>query len=159
MFKDISPTTRKYSKTFHQQPEKIQRILRLQNCLSRKSSTTFRKFSKTFWGNQQQQPAAATSNSNQQQQSATATSSNNQQQQPAAAISNSNQQLPSYKTHIHNPRRPPLVITTVPSRDYVLLEVDLRLAARLRVQPPLSRPIFVIFNFSKIPFLRFSPFC
>ena len=28
----------KYSKTFHQQPEKIQRLFRLQNCLSRKSS-------------------------------------------------------------------------------------------------------------------------
>ena len=28
----------KYSKTFHQQPENIQRLFRLQNCLSRKSS-------------------------------------------------------------------------------------------------------------------------
>ena len=133
----------KYSKTFHQQPEKIQRLFvnnpkifkdffackfvlaanhqlysgkiqrhfRLQNCLSRKSSTIFRKYSKTFWAinsshqqqqstaattssNQQQQPAAAINSSNQQQQSTAATSSSNQQQQPKAATSSSNQQQP-----------------------------------------------------------------
>ena len=70
----------KYSKTFHQQPENIQRLFRLQNCLSRKSSTIFRKYSNTFWAinsssNQQQQPAATINSSNQQQQSTTATSS------------------------------------------------------------------------------------
>ena len=93
--------------------------------------------------NQQQQPAAATSSSNQQQQSAAATSSSNQQQQPAAATSSSNQQQQStaainssnqqqqsttttssnnqhssYQQHLHNQRRPPLVITTVTSSGY-----------------------------------------
>ena len=186
----------KYSKTFHQQPENIQRLFRLQNCLSRKPSTIFRIYSKTFWAinssNQQQQSTAPISNSNQQQRSTAATSSNDQQQQPAAAISNSNQQqqqstaatsssnqqqqpaaainssnqyqqstaafssnnqLSSYQQHLHNPRRLPLVSITVPSRGYVLLEVDLGLAAQLRVQPPLPRLIFVIFHFPKIPFL------
>ena len=70
---NLSPTSLpsifwKYSKTFDQQPENIQtfhqhtkifRLFRLQICLSRKSSTLFRKFSKIFW-------AAATSSSNQQ---------------------------------------------------------------------------------------------
>ena len=104
----LSPIFWKYSKTPHQQSENIQRLFRLQICLSRKSSTT-RKYSKTFWAinsgnqqqqstaatsssNQQQQPAAAINSSNKQQQSTAATSSSNQQQQPAAAISNSNQQ-------------------------------------------------------------------
>ena len=100
IFKDFPPTTRKFSKTFHQLPGNIQRLFRLQICLSRKSSTT-RKYSKTFGAaainssNQQQQPAAAISDSNQQQQSATATSSSNQQQQPAATINSSNQQQQS----------------------------------------------------------------
>ena len=80
----------------HQQPENIQRLFRLQNCLSRKSSTIFRKYSKTFWAinssHQQQQSTAATKSSDQQQQSTAATSSSNQQQQPKAATSNSNQQ-------------------------------------------------------------------
>ena len=117
IFKDFSPTARKYLKTFHQQPENIHRLFRLQNCLSRKlsapenfqrlfrlqnclsckSSTISRNFSKTFWAatsssNQQQQPAAAINSSNQQQQSTAATSSSNQQQQPAVAISSINQQ-------------------------------------------------------------------
>ena len=120
----------KYSKTFHQQFENIQKHFRLQICLSRKSSTTrkysksfspanclsrksptiFRKYSKTFWAainssnqqqqstaatsssNQLQQPAAAINSSNQQQQSTAATSSSNQQQQPAAAINSRNEQ-------------------------------------------------------------------
>ena len=38
IFQDFSSTTRKYSKTFHQQPENIQRLFRMQNCLSRISS-------------------------------------------------------------------------------------------------------------------------
>ena len=210
----------KYSKTFHQQPEKfkdfssapenIQRLSRLQICLSRKSSTIFRKNSKTFWtainssnqqqqitaatssSNQQQQPAAAISSSNQQQQSAAAANSSNQQQQPPAAINSSNQQqqsaaatnssnqqqqpttatsssdqqqstssntqpaatintsndqLSSYQQYLYNPRRLPLVTNTVPSRGYALLEVELGLAARLRVPPPLSRLIFCDFPF------------
>ena len=116
----LSPIFWKYSKTLLQQPENIQRLFRLQICLSRKSSTT-RKYSKTFWAinssnhqhqqsastsnsnqqqlptaatssNNQHQPAAATSSSNQQQQPAAATSSNNQQQQPTAAINSINQQ-------------------------------------------------------------------
>ena len=138
-FKDFSSTTQKFLKTFspanlsksqiinnpkifqdffackfvlvanHQQPENIQRLFRLQFCLSRKSSTT-RKFSKTSRpainssnqqqqstaatssNNQQQQPAATINSSNQQQQSTAAISSNNQQQQPAATINSSNQQ-------------------------------------------------------------------
>ena len=104
----LSPVFWKYSKTLQQQPKNIQRLFRLQNCLSCKSTTMSRKYSKTLRpatssyqqqqpaatssSNQQQQPAAATSSSNQQQQSAAATSSINQQQQPAAATSSSNQQ-------------------------------------------------------------------
>ena len=184
----LSPTFWNYSKTLQQQPEIIQRLFRLQNCLSRKSSTIFRKYSKTFWAinssnqqqqsatainssnqqqqstaatsssNQQQQPAAAINSSNQQQQSTAATSSCNQQQQPAAAIDSngqqqqstaainySNNQPSSYQHHFHNPRRPKLDNITVPSTGYVLLEVDLGLAARLRVQSPLPRTIFVTF--------------
>ena len=38
LFKDFSSTTRKCSKHFHQKPENIQRLFRLQQCLSRKSS-------------------------------------------------------------------------------------------------------------------------
>ena len=108
IFKDFS-ACKIVLAAIHQQPEKIQRLFRLQICLSRKSSTIFRKYSKTFWAinssnqqqqstaatsssNQQQQPAAAINSSNQQQQSTAATSSSNQQQQPTAAISNSNQQ-------------------------------------------------------------------
>ena len=215
--------------TKHQQPENIQRLFRLQICLRRKSSTIFRKYSKTFWAtnssnqqqqstaainsshqqqqptaatnssNQQQPPAAAINSSNQQQQSTTATSSSNQQQQPATAINSSNQQQQStaatsssnqqqqsatainssnqqqqsttainssnqkqrpattinysnnqpssYQHHFHHPRRPTLDNITVPSTGYVLLEVDLGLAARLRVQSPLPRTIFVTFRF------------
>ena len=100
IFKNFSPTTRKYSKTFHQQPENIQRLFRPQNCLTLESSAPVniqrlfrlqncrsrkspisRKYSKTF------RPAAATTSSNQQQQSAAATSSSDQQQQSAAATS------------------------------------------------------------------------
>ena len=148
----------KYSKTFHQQPEKIQRLFTNNPKIVKDFSPTTRKHSKTFspaklsktqiinyipeifkdfLGNQQQQSTAAINKSNQQQQSTApinssnrkqqstaATSSSNQQQQPAAAINSSNQQ------HLHNPRRLPLVIITVPSRGYVLLEVDLGLAAR-----------------------------
>ena len=74
-------------------PEHIQRVFRLQNCLSRKSPIS-RKYSKTFRpvsSNQQQQPTAAI---NQQQRLTTAISSSkeqpassNQQQQPAVATS------------------------------------------------------------------------
>ena len=235
------PYSGNYSKTFHQEPGNIQRLFRLQICLSRNSSTT-RKYSKTFWAinssdqqqqlttainssNQQQQSTAATSSSNQQQRSTAATNSSNQQQQPKAATSNSNQQQQStatinssnqqqqstaatkssnqqqqstaatsssnqqqqstaatnssnqqqqstaainsvsqqqhptttinysnnqpssYQHHFHNPRRPRLDNITVPSTGYVLLEVDLGLATRLRVQSPLPRTIFVTFWF------------
>ena len=157
----------KYSKTFHQQPENVQRLFRLQICLSCKSSAPeniqrlFRlqkslsrkspkslKYSKTFQqqqpaairssnqeqqptssNNHQQQPAAATSSSNQQQQLAAATSSSNQQQQPAAAT-RSSKQLSSYQQHLHKQRRPPLVITTVPSEGYIALAAHLGLVAR-----------------------------
>ena len=172
----LSPKFWKYSKTLQQQPENIQRLFCLQICLSRKSATTW-KYSKTFRAinnssqhqqpaaainssNQHQQPAAAINSSNQHQQPAAAiNSSSNQQQQPAAATNTSNQQqqstaainssnqLPSYQHHFRNPRRPTLYNITVPSTGYVLLEVDLGLAARLRVQSPLPRTTFVTFRF------------
>ena len=50
-------------------------------------------------------------------QSTAATSNSNQQQQSAAATSISNQHS-SYQHHLHNQRRPPLFITTVPSKRY-----------------------------------------
>ena len=163
----------------HQQPENIQRLLRLQLVLAanhQQSESIQRRFRlhlvlaanhqlypgiiQRLFG--QQQSTTATSNSKQQQQSAAAINSSNQQQQPAAAISSGNQQqqptgtinisnnqLSSYQQYLRNPRRLPLVTNTVPSRDYALLEVDLGLAARLRVQPPLPRLAFVIFHFSK----------
>ena len=99
----------KNSKTFHQQPESMQRLSRLQNCLSRKASTGS--------SNQQHQLAAAAVNSSNQQQQSTASTSSNQHQQPAATTSISNQHS-SYQQHLHNQRRPPLVITTVPSEGY-----------------------------------------
>ena len=73
-------------------PEIIQRLFRLQNCLSRKSSApeNIQRLS-----NHQQQPTTAISSSNQQQRSTAAISSSNQQQQSATAISNSNQQQQS----------------------------------------------------------------
>ena len=178
-------------KDFSSAPENIQRLFCLQNCLSRKSSTISRKYSKTFWAinsshqqqqlttainssNQKQQPATAINSSNQQQQStptinssnrqhqpSTATSSSNssnqqqqstaainsasQQQHPTTTINYSNNQPSSYQHHFHNPRRPTLDNITVPSTGYVLLEVDLGLAARLRVQSPLPRTTFVTF--------------
>ena len=174
----------------HRHPENIQRLFRLQICLSRKSSTT-RKYSKTFWAainsgnqqqqstaaiainssNQQQQSTAATKSSDQQQQSTAATSSNYQQQQPAATINSSNQQhqpaattnsidqFSSYQHHFHNPRRPTLDDISVPSTGYVLLEVDLGLAARLRVQSPLPRTTFCdISIFLKLLFVIFPFF-
>ena len=115
----------------------------------------------TSSSNQQQQPKAATSNSNQQQQPAAAINSSNQKQRPATAINSSNQkqhstttincsnnQLSTYQHHLHNPRRPTLDTITVPSSGYVLLEVDLGLATRLRVHlPPLPRLILVTFRF------------
>ena len=127
------------AKFLHRLFENIQRLFCLQNCLSRKPSTISRKLSKTAGqqpaaaissSNQQQQPAATTSSSNQQQQPAAATSNSNQQQHSTAAINIRNNQLSSYQQYLHNPRRPPLVITTVPSRGYVRLEVDLGLPAR-----------------------------
>ena len=78
-------------------PENNQRLFRLQNCLSRKSSTS-RKYSKTF------RPAS----SNQQ----ALTSSSNQQWQPAAAINNSNQQQQA-ATRNSNHRQQPAVATRI----------------------------------------------
>ena len=121
-FKDFPSTTRKYSDFFacrivlaakHQYSGNIQR-------LSEQPATAINS------SNQQQQPATATSNrqrqpatgnSNQQQQPAAATSRNNQQQQSTAATTSSNQHS-SYQQRLHNQRRPPLVINTVPSRGY-----------------------------------------
>ena len=137
---------------FHHQARKssahetIQRLFRLQNCLSanHQQPKIFKNFfpcrlvlaaNHQYPGNiqrfsQQQQPAAATSNSNQQQQPAAAISSSDQQQRPKAATSSSDQQQQStaatgisnqhssYQQHLHNQRRTPLGITTVPSRTY-----------------------------------------
>ena len=86
-----------------------------------------------FSGQQKQKSTAATCSSNQQQQLAAASSSSNQQQQSTEAINNttsSNNQHLSYEQHLHNHCRRLLVITTVPSRGYVLLKVDLGSAAR-----------------------------
>ena len=100
IFKDISSTTQKYPKTFHQQPENFQGLLRLKNCLSCKSSIS-RKHSKTFRpaatsrSDQQQPSTAATSRSNQHQPSTAATSKSNQQQPSTIATSKSNQHQPS----------------------------------------------------------------
>ena len=104
----------------HQQPENIQRLFRLQICLSRKSSTIFRKYSKTFWAtnsSNQQQPAAAINSSNQQQQSTAATSSSNQQQQPAAAINSSNQQQQSTAAAINSSNQQQQSATAINSSD------------------------------------------
>ena len=100
----------KYSKTFHQQPgniqrlftnnskifkdfsstpENIQKLSRLQICLSCKSSTIFRKHSKTFWA------VAINSKSNQQQQSTAAASCSNQQCTAAIKGNNQHQQRPA----------------------------------------------------------------
>ena len=111
IFKDFPSTTRKYSKTFS--PAELS--FRRKSPISRKYSQTFR-------------PAAATSSSDQLQQSAAASSSGDQQQQSTVATGISNQHS-SYQQHLHNQRRPPLVIRTVPSRGY-FLAVDLGLAAR-----------------------------
>ena len=114
IFKDFSPTTRKYSKTFHQQPENIQRLFtnnpkifkdffackfvlaanhqqpeNIQR-LFRLQNCLSRKSSTILWN--YSKTFWAISSSNQQQQSTAATSSSNQQQQPKAATSNSNQQ-------------------------------------------------------------------
>ena len=118
MFKDLSPTTRKYSKTFHQSPENIQRLFRLQVCLSCKSSTT-RKYSKTFSPANLSKPQIINNpkkfkdffackivlaanhqlySGNIQRlfgQPTAATNSSNQQQQSATAINSSNQQQQS----------------------------------------------------------------
>ena len=121
----------KNSKIFHQQPENIQRLFRLQNCLRRKSSAPeniqrlfrlqnclSRKSSAPesiqrlsdkqqpakaiSSSNQQKQSAAAISSSNQQKQSTATFNSGNQQQQSAAGISSSNQhQRPSTAISIH----------------------------------------------------------
>ena len=78
----------------HQQPGNIQRLSCLQNCRSRKSSTIFRKYSKTFWAinssDQQQQSTATINSSNQQQQSTATINSSNRQHQPSTATSSSN---------------------------------------------------------------------
>ena len=164
-FKDFSSTTRKYSKTFSPANLSWPRIIN--------NPKIFKDFfvckfvltanHQLYPGNiqrlfGQQQSTAATSSSNQQQQPAAAINSSNQHQQSTAAISNNNQ-LSSHQQHPHNPRRLPLVTNTVPSRGYVLLEVDLGLAACKRVQPSHCVPFLLLSNFFKNPFLRFFPFC
>ena len=48
IIKDFSPTTRKYSKTFHQQPENIQRLFIDNPKIFKDFSSKTRKFSKIF---------------------------------------------------------------------------------------------------------------
>ena len=86
---------------FHQQarksssPQNIQKLFRLQNCLSRKSSAPEniqRLFAcRIVLAANHQNPGNIQRLSEQQQQPAAATSNSNQQQQPAAAINSSNQ--------------------------------------------------------------------
>ena len=147
----------KYSKTFHQQPENIQRLFNNNPKIFKDfsackivlaanhqlySGNIQRLFGQSTAAinssNQLQQSTAAINSSNQQQQSTAAINSSNQQQQSTTAINNSNQQQQSTASinssnhqHLHNPRRLPLVTNTVPSRGYILLDVDLGLAARL----------------------------
>ena len=130
----------KYSKTFHQQPENIQRLFARKIVLAANHQVYPGNIQRLFGqqqstaainsSNQQQQPTAAINSSNQQQQSTAAINSSNQQQQSKGTINTSNDQLSFYQQYLHNPRRLPLVTNTVPSRGYVLLEVDLGLAAR-----------------------------
>ena len=129
-----SPTTRKKSKTFSPPNLSQPQIINIPEIFkdfpaTNSSNEQQQPAAATSSSNQQQQPTAAINSSNQQQQPAAATNSSNQQQQPAATTSNSNQHS-SYQQHLHNPRRLPLVITTVPSSGYVRLEVDVGLAAR-----------------------------
>ena len=168
IFKDSSSTTRKYSKTFSpanlSEPQIINYSKIFKDFLGNQqqqpaaainsSNQPQQSTAATNSSNQQQQPAAAINSSNQpaainssnQQQQPAATNSSNQQRQSTAAI-NSNNQFPSYQHHFHNPRRPTLDNISVPSTGYVLLEVDLGLAARLRVQSPLPWTIFCNIRF------------
>ena len=116
----------KHSKTFHQQPENIQRLFRLQNCLSRKSSAP-ENIQRLFRPQNRPRRKSSAPESIQrlfllqnclsrkssapeiiqrlydQQQPAKAISSSNQQQQSAAAISSSNQhQRSSTAISIHS---------------------------------------------------------
>ena len=112
----------KYSKTFHQQPENIQRLFtnnpkifkdffackfvlaanhqqpeNIQRLLRLQivSAANHQLYSGKIQRVFEQQPTAAINSSNQQQQSTAATSSSSQQQQSAAAINSSNQQQQS----------------------------------------------------------------
>ena len=117
LFKDFSSTTRKYSKTFHQQHENTQRLFACRIVLAadhqnpgnirrlpaskqypssnQPAAATSKQYSSSnqqSFCNQPQQSTAATSNSNQQRQPAAATNYSNRQHRPATAISSSNQQ-------------------------------------------------------------------
>ena len=130
IFKDF-PACKFVLAANHQHPENIQRLFRLQNCLSRESPVS-REYSKTFWpassipaatsnhpassipAATSNHPAnsipAATSNhpatnSSNQQQQAAAINSSNQQPQPAEATSSSKQQ-----------QQPAFVLPAAPTR-------------------------------------------
>ena len=98
----LSPIFWKYSKTFQQKAENIQRLF-INNLKLFKDFFACKIFlaadHQLYPGNIQrlfeQQSAAAINSSNQQQQSTAATSSSNQQQQSAAAINSRNQQQQS----------------------------------------------------------------
>ena len=140
IFKDFSPTARKYPKTFHQKPENFQRLFRCKVVLAanHQHPKIFKDFfackivlaanhqlypgniqrsskqqpaAATSSSNQHQQPAVAINTSNQQQQSKAATSSSNQQQQPAVVINSINQQQQSKAaTSSSNQQQQPAVV-------------------------------------------------
>ena len=101
IFKDFSPTTRKYSKTFHQHPKIFKDFCASKFVLAANHQLYSGNIQRLFG---QQQPAKATSSSNQQKQPTAAINSSNQQQQltainqqqqSTAATSKSNQQQQS----------------------------------------------------------------
>ena len=123
----------KNSKTFHQQPGKVQRLFS-------NNPKIFKDFfacrivlaaNSQYPGNIQilsEQSTAATSNSNQQQQSTAATSSSNQQQQPAAATSNSSQQQQPATTinSSDQQQQPASAISIHPTSSTYTINADLR---------------------------------
>ena len=145
-----SPRRNSLPLSSHQYPEKTQRLFRLQNCLSLKSSIS-RKYPKTFspaelswpqiikipeiskdfpaskqYSSSNRQPSSTINNSNQQQQPATAINSSNQQQQPTAATSSSNQQQQSATATSFHPSTSTHAATSKRPRDFCTTNASLR---------------------------------
>ena len=83
IFRDLSPRTRKYSKTFHQHPKIFKHFLACKIVLAANHQLYPGNIQRPFG----QPPAAAINSSNQRQQSTAATSISNQQQQLAVSTS------------------------------------------------------------------------